>query len=214
MLLLYLPFGIQEPYLAVLEHFAFEIVIDIVLFLHDLDVFRTNEHAHFRTGQELMIVLNQKLIAVRGQYTHLVMHSLEDTSLHLSVPLREFPLWYPVIKIHIILILSFVLRPSSFVPYIYVFRSYHHIHRIVLAETGVDTVELLAAELHAFVANHSSTEDITLTDEIRHKAVLRLVIDVGRRTYLLNLAFAHHHHTVGQRQRFFLVVRHVDKRDS
>ena len=55
---------------------------------------------------------------------------------------------------------------------------------------------------------------IALADEVRHKAVLRLVVYVRRRTDLLYLAFAHHYHTVAQSQCLFLIVRHVDKRDA
>ena len=42
LLLLDFPLGIQEPYFAVLQHLALEIIPDIVLFLHDLDILRTH----------------------------------------------------------------------------------------------------------------------------------------------------------------------------
>ena len=103
-LLFHFPFRIQEPNLAVLEHFAFEIIVDIVLFLHDLDIFRTNEHTYFRARQVLMIILNQELISVRRQHAHLVMHAFEDTTLYLAVPFGEFPLRHPVLFIQIRLV--------------------------------------------------------------------------------------------------------------
>ena len=43
---------------------------------------------------------------------------------------------------------------------------------------------------------------------------MRLVVDVLRRTDLLNATVVHHHHSVGHGQRFLLVVRHIDKRDT
>ena len=214
LLLLYFPFRIQEPNLTVLQHFALEIVIDIVLFLHDLNVLRPNQHAHFRARQVLMIVLNQELIVIRRQHTHLIVYALEDTTLHLAVPLRELPLRHAIFYI-ILFIHSHLTALLIFLaPNINIFRSNHHIHRIVLTKTGIDTIELLSAERYPLVTDHRTRQNITLTDKIRHKAVLRLVIDIRRRTDLLDLTLAHHNYAVTQRQRLFLIVRHVDKRDT
>ena len=48
------------------------------------------------------------------------------------------------------------------------------------------------------------------TDKFSHKAVRRGVVQLKRRTRLLNIAFTHHHDTVGQRHRFDLIVRDVN----
>ncbi len=46
------------------------------------------------------------------------------------------------------------------------------------------------------------------------KRVARMVVDLERRADLLDPALVHHHDAVGHRQRFFLVVRHVDGGDA
>ena len=185
-----------------------------MLFLHDLDIFRPNQHTYFRAGQVLVIVLNQELIVIRCQHTHLVVYALEDTTLHLAVPFREFPLRHAIFYV-ILFIHSHLTALLIFLaPNINIFRSDNNIHRIILTETGIDTIELLSAERNTFVTNHRTAQNITLADKVRHKAVLRLIVDIRRCTDLLDLTFAHHHHTVTQRQRLFLIVRHVDKRDT
>ena len=153
LLLVYFPLSIEEPHLTILQHLAFEIVVDVVLFLHDLDIFRTNQHAYFRAGQVLMIVLHQELIVIGRQHTHLVVHTLEDTRLYLAVPFGELTLRYPILRI--------IFRPVRLVrtvrlPDINILRTNNHLHRFVLAETGVDTIELLAAELYSAVADHGA----------------------------------------------------------
>ena len=215
------PVGINKTHLAVLGHFALEIVVQIVLFLHDLYILGTNQHAHFCARQVLVVVLNQKLISVRRQYTHLVVYTLENTGLHFAIPFREFPFRYSVLFIQIrlrsrvrtIVLCTLYIVPLYF-PEVNILRPNHYIHRIVLAKTGVDAIEHLSAELHFLVFDHRAAQDVALTDKISYKAVLRLVVNICRSTDLLDLSFAHHHHTVAQRQRLFLVVGDVNKGDS
>ena len=185
-----------------------------MLFLHNLDILRPNQHAHFRARQILVIVLNQKLIIIRRQHTHLIVYALEDTTLHLAIPFRKLPLRHAIFYI-ILFIHSHLTALLIFLaPNINIFGSNNYIHRIILTKTGIDTIEFLSAERNALVADHRAGQDITFSDEIGHKAVLRLIIDIRRRTDLLDLTFAHHNYAVTQRQRLFLIVRHVDKRDT
>ena len=57
-------------------------------------------------------------------------------------------------------------------------------------------------------------EDVLAAEKFGDVAVLRLVIDVARRSGLLDLALFHHHDDVGDRDRFELGVRDVDEGDA
>ncbi len=142
------------------------------------------------------------------------MHTFEDTGLYLAVPLGELTLWHAVFVVVLFVVHYLTAFLVFLAPDVDIFGANHHIHGVVLAEAGVDTVELLSAELHTFVAYHRTAKDVTLADEVGYETVLRLVVDVGRRTYLLYLTFAHHDHAVAQRQCLLLVVGDVDKGDT
>ena len=161
-----------------------------------------------------MVVLNQKLVVIRCQHTHLVVHALEDTTLHLAVPLGELTLRYAILIVLVFLIRYTTAFLIFLAPNIDILRTNDHIHGVVLTETRIDTIEHLSAELHFLIFDHRTAQDIALADKIRHKAVLRFIVDIRRRTDLLNLTFAHHDHAVGKRQRLFLIMRHVDKGDT
>ena len=189
-------------------------VIDIVLFLHYLYILRLNEHAYFRARQELMVVLHHKFITILRLYSHLVMNALENATVNHTIPLRELTFRHTVFGIIIFL----THNPSAFLvflaPNINIFWTNNHIHWIILAKAFVNTIKLLVAELHTFIANHRAAQYITLTNKICHKAVLRLVVYIGWRSNLLNLTFTHHYHAVTQRQCLFLVMRYVDKSNT
>ena len=97
---------------------------------------------------------------------------------------------------------------------IQVFGTDHDIYRNILTKPLVYTFELRATETNEFIMNHCTIQDVTFSDKIRHERVDRLIININRRTYLLNLSFAHHNNRVAQRKRFFLVVSDVHKRNS
>ena len=50
------------------------------------------------------------------------------------------------------------------------------------------------------------------SDEACNKSVFRIIIEIERRTGLLDLATAQHHNLVGKRHSFCLIVGHVDHR--
>ena len=58
------------------------------------------------------------------------------------------------------------------------------------------------------------SNDVALADEVCHKGVFRLVVDLLRGADLLDIALVHDDDGVGHGQRFFLVVRDVDKGDA
>ena len=51
-------------------------------------------------------------------------------------------------------------------------------------------------------------------DEARDELARGPLVHVGRRTELLDVALVHHRDPVAHRERFLLVVRHVDERDA
>ena len=146
-----------------------------------------------------MVVLNQELIVIRRQHAHLVMHALEDTTLHLAVPFRELSLRNAVLSIVVFVGNHLPALLIFFAPNVDIFRSYNHFYRVILSEARIDTIKFLSAEFHPLVADHRAGQDITLADKVRHKAVLWLIIDICRSSDLLNLSLTHHHHAVAQR---------------
>ena len=70
------------------------------------------------------------------------------------------------------------------------------------------------AQARRIRAQHLGVEDVAGADEVRHEAVLRKAVDLGRLVELLDLALVHHRDPVRQRQRFLLVVGDVDERDA
>ena len=62
--------------------------------------------------------------------------------------------------------------------------------------------------------DHRSTHDIALADKVRDKGIFRLIVDLLRRSHLLDIALVHDNDRVGHRERLFLVVGDIDKGDS
>ena len=44
--------------------------------------------------------------------------------------------------------------------------------------------------------NHGTVEDIAFSDKVRNKSIDRFIININRRTDLLNLSFTHHDNRV------------------
>ena len=97
--------------------------------------------------------------------------------------------------------------------YINILRTNHHVHRLVCGKAGIQAGEPTAKEFHQIVLNHHAVQDVTLTDEIRHKRIFWLIIHILRGANLLNFAIIHHHDGVGHGQRLFLVVGNVNETD-
>ena len=88
-----------------------------------------------------------------------------------------------------------------------------HVDRFVRLKAAVDAGKFASEELHQLVLEHDAVEDIRLADEIRDERVLRLVINILRRTDLLDPALIHDHDGVRHGQRFLLIVGHIDECD-
>ncbi len=81
-------------------------------------------------------------------------------------------------------------------------------------QTAVQALEPPVEDLHHPVGAHDAVQDVGLADEVGHKGVFGLVIDVLRGADLLDPARVHHHHCVGHGQGLLLVVGDVDKGDA
>ena len=125
------------------------------------------------------------------------MDALEDAALHLTIPACELTLRHAILGIGILLAYNLSALLLRLVPDVDVFRTNNYIHRLILAEARIDAVEHLAAELDLLVLDHPGTQNVTLANEVCHKAVLRLIVDIGWCTDLLYFSLAHHHHAVG-----------------
>ena len=173
------------------HHLALEGVASAFL-LHDVDVERLHEQAHFTTCLECMVVLHQQLIAFLRLHPHLEVHTLEDTAGHRTCQLSRI----------------------RGVEDIDVFRTDNHIHRRIGTEALIDTVERTSGKAHLLVLNHRTVEDVTFTDKVGHEGIGRFIINIHRSTNLLNLALAHHHDGITQRKRLFLVMRYIHEGDA
>ena len=77
-----------------------------------------------------------------------------------------------------------------------------------------EALETAVEDLHHAVGPHDAVDDVGLADEVGHKGVLRLVINVLRGADLLDLSLVHDHHSVGHGQGLLLVVGDVDEGDA
>ena len=95
-----------------------------------------------------------------------------------------------------------------------ILRADDDVDRLVLFKALVDALELSAEEFDQIVVQHHAVENIGLADEVRDERVLGLVVDILRRADLLDFALVHDDNRVGHGQRFFLIVRDIDKRNA
>ena len=75
----------------------------------------------------------------------------------------------------------------------------------------VHAVPFGAAEAGFAMAGHDAAEDIAFADEVSHESVAGFVINILRRTDVLNLSFGHNDDFVGHGQGFFLIVSDINK---
>ena len=174
----------------------FEILVDVgeeevsvVLREHDVDVVRLNADSDMVSHLRGVNSLAHDLI-LAGEHGDLIVHSLEDHGVHDALDGSQLGLC----QLHI-------LRP-------YDRRDVRSFLVVVHA------LELAAAESRAELARHHSIENIALTDKVGDKSILRLIVDVLGRAYLLDPALVHDDDLVGHRECLFLVMRDIDEGDA
>ena len=97
---------------------------------------------------------------------------------------------------------------------IYVLGPYHRVDLFILAEALIDARKNIAAHTHLVIVEHQRGHNVALAYEIRHKRILRFVIYIRRRSYLLYHAVAHYDYGIAHRKRLLLIVRDVYERDA
>ena len=91
-----------------------------------------------------------------------------------------------------------------------VLGAHDDVHGFVYVEV-VHAVEGLAAELDLAFADYRAVEDITFADKVRHEGIGGFVIDIGGGADLLYDPVGHDDDRIRHGERFFLIVRDVDK---
>ena len=86
-----------------------------------------------------------------------------------------------------------------------------YIDRFIMSKSGIDTIKFCTKNLYQAVLYHNSFDDITLSDKVCYKSILWLIVDIFRRTHLLNIALIHNNNRIGHGKGFFLIVSDVDE---
>ena len=94
-----------------------------------------------------------------------------------------------------------------------IFGADDHLYALLPGKAAVHTGELDAREGDEKIAVHHAVHDVGVTDEVGHKGVLGLVVDVLGGADLLHLAAVHNDDGVGHGQGLFLVVGDIDEGD-
>ena len=95
-----------------------------------------------------------------------------------------------------------------------VLRTDNDVHGFVFLKACVNALKASAEELHESVLKHHAVEDIAFADEIRNEGVFRLVVNILRRTDLLDAALVHDDDGVGHRKRLLLIVSYIYKSNA
>jgi hypothetical protein len=83
-----------------------------------------------------------------------------------------------------------------------------------MTKSDVYTVPDSSEYLYDFIFYHRSRQNITVTDKICDKSILRFIVNVLRRTDLLDIALIHNNDRIRHCKRFFLIVSNVNKGDA
>ena len=95
-----------------------------------------------------------------------------------------------------------------------ILRADHNVHRSVISKTFIDTRNLYTEDFHDFVLDHSSIDDIAVTDKVCDESVRRFIVDHFRCTDLLDVSLIHNDDRIGHGKCFFLVMCDVNESDS
>ena len=92
-----------------------------------------------------------------------------------------------------------------------ILRANDHVHRLVFLKALVYAGEGPAKEFYQPILQHDAVQNVALADEVRHKSVLGLVINILGPADLLDLALVHDDHRVAHGQCLLLIVGHIYK---
>ena len=72
-----------------------------------------------------------------------------------------------------------------------IFRADHCINRLLLAESFIDTREIGTKNIDEPVMHHRGRKNVTVTDKVRNERILRLIVNIFRCSYLLDIPLVH-----------------------
>ena len=97
---------------------------------------------------------------------------------------------------------------------IQILRTYDDIHLFVFLKAEIHAVKADIIKHHLVIIQHNARYDIAFPDKIRNIAVLRLIVNIRRCSYLLYFAILHDHDFIRHRQGLFLIMGYIDKGDA
>ena len=158
--------------------------------MHDLDIKRINIQSDLTSDFREACTVYQPRES-KCFHLHFIVHPFEHQGFHFCTD-RAFFRRY---KDHIL-------------------RSYHDIHRFIFTESDIDAFKILPLNIDKAVADHCRRKNIALADKVCHKRILRLIVNVFRRTDLLDVPLIHDDDRIGHRKCLFLIVGNINKRNS
>ena len=94
-----------------------------------------------------------------------------------------------------------------------IFRTDDNVNRSVLSEPFIHTWKINTQYLNKTILHHCRGNDITLTDKVRHKSILRLIVDFFRCSDLLDIPLIHDHDRIRHGKCLFLIMCYIQKGD-
>ena len=96
----------------------------------------------------------------------------------------------------------------------HILRTDDHVNKLIASKSRVHTWEWDPQDLHQKIFRHHTVNDITLTNKISYKRILRFVVNIYRRTHLLDQPLVHNNDPVRHGQCFFLIVSYKNKSNT
>ena len=165
-------------------------MICLFIKMHQMNAIRQDINANFRSLGNISGSLSDNLIFLIVQDRDLMKGSFKYRRQHLAL---KFSLAD--------------LRQNN------VFRTDHRLYTQSLFNV-IHTIKLCLAERDLLVPCHNTVKDIAFSDKIRYKSILWLIVDLLRRTNLLNLTIGHDNDLIRHGKCFLLIVRHKNKCDA
>ena len=95
-----------------------------------------------------------------------------------------------------------------------ILRSYNCVHRLVASKAFIHAREIDAQDLNQPVFYHGGRKNVALADKVGNESILRLIVNVLRRSDLLDVALIHDYDGIGHGEGFLLVMGNIYEGDA
>ena len=95
-----------------------------------------------------------------------------------------------------------------------ILRTKHNLDFFIILKAFVHAFEFKSVKLNQIISDHNSFYNIGLSNEACYETVFGLVVNIGRRTDLLNFTVIHNDHGIRHGKGFLLVMRNVNEGNS